>query len=60
MPETLTLQQALELASRCKTDFHPFGANSFEDLVKDANKRKYEKTMQMLNIGGKDVRIQKK
>ena len=61
MPETLTLQQANELVSSCKSDFNPFGATSFEGLLEDANKRKYEHSLTKLNLKDvENVRIQKK
>ena len=61
MPETLSLQQANELASSCKSDFNPFGATSFEGLLEDANKRKYEHSLNKLNLKDvENVRLQKK
>ena len=61
MPETLTLEQAQQLAQSSKqTDFNPFGADSFEGLVNDANKRKYEHTLKILNLEDKNVRNSKK
>ena len=40
MHETLTLEQAQQLAqSSNKSDFNPFGENSFEGLIEDAKKR---------------------
>ena len=40
MPETLTLEQAQQLAQASnKSNFNPFGANSFEGLLEDAKKR---------------------
>lgn len=61
MPETLTLQQANELVSSCKSDFNPFGDTSFEGLLEDANKRKYEHSLNKLNLKDvENVRLQKK
>lgn len=61
MPETLTLQQANELVSSCKSDFNPFGATSFEGLLEDANKRKYKHSLNKLNLKDvENVRLQKK
>ena len=40
MPETLTLEQVLQLAQASnKSNFNPFGANIFEGLLEDAKKR---------------------
>ena len=40
MPETLTLEQAQQLAqSSSKSNFNPFGVNSFEGLIEGAKKR---------------------
>ena len=39
MPDTLTLEQAQQLAQDNPSNFNPFGANSFEGLVEDAKKR---------------------
>lgn len=39
MPETLTLEQAQQLASQCKSNFNPFGENSFEGLIEETKKR---------------------
>ena len=61
MPETLTLQQANELVSSCKSDFNPFGTTSFEGLLEDANKRKHEHSLNKLNLKDvENVRLQKK
>jgi hypothetical protein len=39
MPETLTLEEAMQLASQMpQNNFNPFGATSFEDMVKEAKK----------------------
>jgi len=61
IPETLTLEQAKELFKQSTSNFNPFGGGSFEDLMADANKRKYEDTLKKLNLKDvKDVCIQKR
>ena len=40
IPETLTLEQAKELAKQSTSNFNPFSGGSFDDLMADANKRK--------------------
>jgi len=51
IPETLTLEQVEQLKqSISQSDFNPFGGNSmsFEDMVKDANKRKSAPIMNLI------------
>ena len=63
MPETLTLEQAQQLAQASKqTDFNPFGENSFERLVEDAKKRMANDAISTTYTvkEHKDVRIQRK
>ena len=61
MPETLTLEQARKLAKQSTSNFNPFSGGSFDDLIADANKRKYEDILKKLNLKDvKDVCIQKR
>ena len=62
MAETLTLEQVQQLAKSSKSNFNPFGENSFEGLIEDAKKRMADEAITTTYTvkERKNVRLQRK